>query len=305
MEKENNFRHAYCVVRIAQYASRNAQYVLGGFMKDSYIIGIIGAGNMGEALIKGLLRSQLVRSYEIIASGRRRAKLFRLEKTYGIHTTRNNREVMNATDTIILAVKPQNMDELMDEIRPYATKNHLIISIAAGVDVKKLRHGLSPKPKLIRVMPNLPAVVDEGVSAIFCGPRIAERYRRFAHQIFQAVGATVDIRDERLMDVITGLSGTGPAYVFALMEAMTNAGKRLGLTPKLAQSLTLQTIVGAAELASQTNTEPSELRKRVTSKKGTTWAAMKVFKRRKFWNLLVEAIAAATKRSRQLRKLKD
>jgi len=274
-------------------------------MKDNYIIGIVGAGNMGEALIKGLLRSQLVRSYEIIASGRRRSRLFRLEKGYGIHTTRNNKEVMNATDTVILAVKPQNMDDLMEQIRPFATKNHLIISIAAGVDVKKLRCGLGPKPKLIRVMPNLPAVVDQGVSAIFCGPRIAERYRRFAHQIFQAVGTTVDVREERLMDVITGLSGTGPAYVFALMEAMTNAGRRLGLTPKLAEALTRQTALGAAELASQAGADPKELRRRVTSKKGTTWAAMKVFKRRKFWELLSEAISAATKRSRQLRKLKD
>jgi len=274
-------------------------------MKDSYIIGIIGAGNMGEALIKGLLRSQLVRSYEIIASARRRARLFRLEKSYGIHTTRSNKEIMNSTDTVILAVKPQNMDELMDEIRPYATKNHLMISIAAGVDVKKLRRGLGPKPKLIRVMPNLPAVVDEGVSAIFCGPRIAERYRRFAHQIFQAVGTTVDVREERQMDVITGLSGTGPAYIFALMEAMTNAGRKLGLTPKLAETLTRQTVLGAAELAGQAGAEPRELRRRVTSKEGTTWAAMKVFKRRKFWDLLTEAIGAATKRSRQLRKLKD
>lgn len=274
-------------------------------MKDSYIIGIIGAGNMGEALIRGLLRSQLVRSYEIIASARRRSKLVRLERAYGIHTTRNNKEIMNCTDTVILAVKPQNMDELMEAIKPYATKDHLMISIAAGIDIKKLRHGLGPKPKLIRVMPNLPAVVDRGVSAIFCGPRMAERYRRFAHQIFQAVGTTADVRDERLMDVVTGLSGTGPAYIFAMMEAMTAAGKKMGLTPKMAKALTEQTVFGAAELASQGGADPRELRRRVTSKKGTTWAAMKVFKRRKFWQLMGDAIGAATKRSRQLRKLRD
>ena len=119
------------------------------------------------------------------------------------------------------------------------------------------------------------------------------------------MGTTVDVREERQMDVITGLSGTGPAYIFALMEAMTNAGRRLGLTPKLAETLTRQTVLGAAELAGQAGAEPRELRRRVTSKKGTTWAAMKVFKRRKFWDLLTEAIGAATKRSRQLRKLKD
>lgn len=274
-------------------------------MKDSYIIGIIGAGNMGEALIRGLLRSQLVRSYEIIASARKRSRLVRLEKAYGIHTTRSNKEIMNCTDTVILAVKPQNMDDLLNEIRPHATKNHLMISIAAGIDIKKLRRGLGPKPKLIRVMPNLPAVVDQGVSAIFCGPRMAERYRRFAHQIFQAVGTTADVREERLMDVITGLSGTGPAYIFAMMEAMEAAGKKLGLTPKLASSLTQQTVVGAAELSAQDGADPRELRRRVTSKKGTTWAAMKVFRRRKFWQLMGDAIGAATKRSRQLRKLRD
>ena len=274
-------------------------------MKDTYIVGIIGAGNMGEALIKGLLRSQLVRSYEIIASGRRRSRLTKLEKAYGIHTTLNNEEIISSTDTVIIAVKPQNIDKLMKDIRPAINRHHLIISIAAGVDIKKLRNGLGSHPKLIRVMPNLPAVVDQGVSAIFCGPRIAERYRRFAHQIFQAVGATVDIREEGLMDVITGLSGTGPAYFFAMMEAMMAAGKKMGLTDKLAESLTMQTALGAAELASQTGAPFRELRRQVTSKKGTTWAAMKVFKRRKFWDLMSESIKAATKRSRQLRTLRE
>jgi pyrroline-5-carboxylate reductase len=274
-------------------------------MRDNYIIGIIGAGNMGEALIKGLLRSQLVRSYEIIASCRRKSRINHLEKSYGVHTTLNNKEILNSTDTVVIAVKPQNMDDLMNEIRPVITKNHLIISIAAGVDVKKLRRGLGPNPKLIRVMPNLPAIVDEGVSAIFCGPRIAERYRRFAHQIFQAVGTTVDVREERLMDVITGLSGTGPAYFFAMMEAMSRAGKKLGLTPKLADELTRQTALGAAQLVTQPGSSPESLRKQVTSKKGTTWAAMKVFKRRKFWDLISESIKAATKRSKQLRTLRD
>ncbi len=260
---------------------------------------------MGEALIRGLLRSQLVRSYEVIASARRRSRLVRLEKSYGIHTTRSNKEIMNSTDTVILAVKPQNMDDVLDEIRPFATKNHLMISIAAGIDIKKLRRGLGTKPKLIRVMPNLPAVVDQGVSAIFCGPRIAERYRRFAHQIFQAVGTTADVKDEHLMDVITGLSGTGPAYIFAMMEAMEAAGRKHGLTPKMAKALTEQTVFGAAELAAQDGADPHELRRRVTSKKGTTWAAMKVLKRGKFWQLVGEAIGAAARRSRQLRKLRD
>ncbi len=272
-------------------------------MRDNYIVGIIGAGNMGEALIKGLLRSNLVRSYEIIASARKPKHVRLLEKTYGVHTTRNNLAVTNSSDTIVLAVKPQDMAHVCDEIRPAISKNHLVISIAAGIDFSRLRKMLGPKPRLIRVMPNLPAVIDEGISAIFCGPRMPERYRRFAHQIFQAVGQTVDVREERLMDVITGLSGTGPAYFFAMMEALHTAGKKLGLTDQMARSLTLQTAVGAAEMASQSSLDPENLRAQVTSKKGTTWAAMKHLKRKNFWKTMEEAVRVATKRARQLRKM--
>ncbi|MFH1874104.1 MAG: pyrroline-5-carboxylate reductase [Pseudomonadota bacterium] len=274
-------------------------------MRDSYIVGIIGAGNMGEALIKGLLRSQLVRSYEIIASARRSSRIHFLEKAYGIHTTLNNKMIMNSSDTVILAVKPQNFEELAGQIKDFVTADHLLISIAAGLDLVMLRKLLGNKPKLIRVMPNLPAIVDQGVSAIYCAPKVAERYRRFAHQIFQAVGTTVDIKDEQLMDVITGVSGTGPAYIFALMEAMTQAGIKAGLTPKMAKTLIRQTVLGSALLASQSEAEPKELRERVTSKKGTTWAAMNVFQKQKFWTVVENAVEAAIKRSNELRKFKN
>lgn len=270
-------------------------------MKDSYVIGIIGAGNMGEALIKGLLRSNLVRSYEIIASARKASRRRLLEKTYGVHSTRDSLEVARSSDSVILAVKPQDMEAACEPLRRALTKNHLVISIAAGIDFARLRKLLGPKPRLIRTMPNLPALIDQGVSAIFCGPRMPERYRRFAHQIFQAVGQTVDVREERLLDVITGLSGTGPAYFFAMMEGMRDAGKKLGLTESMSLALTLQTALGAAGMAAQTGLSPEELRRQVTSKKGTTWAAMKLFKRRKFWKTVEEGVRAATKRAKKLR----
>ncbi|MFH0800455.1 MAG: pyrroline-5-carboxylate reductase [Pseudomonadota bacterium] len=273
-------------------------------MKDNYIVGIIGAGNMGEALVKGLLRSNLVRPYEIIASAHTAKRVRFLEKTYGIHTTRKNLAVTSASDTIILGVKPQDLAGVCEKIKPAMTGDHLVISIAAGVDFARLRQMLGPRPRLIRVMPNLPAVIDEGISAIFCGPRMPERYRRFTHQIFQAVGQTVDVREERLMDVVTGLSGTGPAYFFAMMEALQDAGKKLGLTDQMSRMLTLQTAVGAAEMALQTELSPRELRRRVTSKKGTTWAAMKHLKRKKFWNTMEDAVRVATKRAKQLRKIR-
>jgi len=270
-------------------------------MRNNYIVGIIGAGNMGEALIKGLLRSNLVRSYELLASCRTPKRIRLLEKRYGIHTTLDNLSITSATDTVILAVKPQDMEKVCAKIRPNMTKDHLIISIAAGIDCTRLREMLGRKPRLIRVMPNLPAVIDKGISAIYCGPRMPERYRRFAHQIFQAVGETVDVNSEGLMDVITGLSGTGPAYFFAMMEALEDAGRKLGLNGKLAQILTLQTAVGAAELASLNGRSPAALRAQVTSKRGTTWAAMKYLKRKDFWKTMEEAVRRATKRAQELR----
>jgi pyrroline-5-carboxylate reductase len=270
-------------------------------MKDSYIIGIIGAGNMGEALIRGLLRSQLVRPYEIIASARTKKKLNRLEKTYGIHTTLDNLQVVGSTDTLILAVKPQNMDGLFRQIKPHMEQKHLVISIAAGIDMARMRKGLGKKPRLIRTMPNLPALVDEGVTAIYTNSRLPERYRRFAHQIFQAVGTTVDLRDEKQMDVITAVSGTGPAYFFAMMEGLRDAGMKLGLPRKLAEELMKQTVIGAADIVGQTGKTPEDLRSAVTSEKGTTWAAMNVFKERDFWKLMSEAVKAAAKRSHELR----
>jgi len=274
-------------------------------MKDRYIVGIIGAGNMGEALIKGLLKSNLVRSYEIIASAFSAKRVRSLEKTYGIHTTRDNAAVISASGTIILSVKPQDMEGVCAGIRPNVNKDHLIISIAAGVDFARLKELLGTRPKLIRVMPNLPAVIDQGVSAIYCGPKMPERYRRFAHQIFQAVGQTVDIRDEKLMDVVTGLSGTGPAYFFAMMEALEDAGRKLGLKPAMARSLTLQTAVGASEMALQTGVSPIDLRARVTSKRGTTWAAMEHLKRKDFWKTMEDTVRIATKRARELRNIKE
>jgi pyrroline-5-carboxylate reductase len=270
-------------------------------MQTNYIIGIIGAGNMGEALTRGLLRSNLVRPYEIIASARSHKRTKSLEKTYGIHTTRDNLALTSSCNTVVLAVKPQEMKNVCTQIKDSTTKDHLLISIAAGVDFAMLRSLLGSKPRIIRVMPNLPSVIDAGISAIFCGPRMPERYRRFAHQIFQAVGDTVDVREEKLMDVITALSGTGPAYFFAMMEALRNAGIKLGLTRQMADILTIRTAAGAAGMVSQTGLSPEELRRRVTSKKGTTWAAMKLMKRKNFWGTMEEAVRCAAKRAKALR----
>lgn len=270
-------------------------------MRANYIIGIIGAGNMGEALIRGLLKSQLVRPYEILASRRNTKKLHLLEKTYGIHCTTSNEEVVKMCPTVVLAVKPQTIGQVMAEIKPSINASHLIISIAAGIDISTLKAGLGSKVNLVRAMPNLPSIIDKGVTAIHCRNNVQERYKRFAHQIFQAVGTTVDIRDENLMDVVTALSGSGPAYFFAMMEAMRSGAISMGLTPKIADSLVRATAAGAAELTIQTGSEPQDLRRRVTSEKGTTWAAMSVFEKNNFWKTIEEAMSAAARRAKDLR----
>lgn len=266
-----------------------------------YQIGIIGAGNMGEALIRGLLRSRLVGPKNLIASGRRAKQCRKIHQKYKIATTQDNTRLVRHSRTIILAVKPQNIDALMPQIAPHLNKRHLVISIAAGVPVAKLKKGLKGFKALVRVMPNLPSLIECGIAGIYCTSVVSRSQKRFAHKIFEAVGKTVDIGREKWMDAVTGLSGTGPAYLFAMIEALTKAGEKLGLPKKEVRILTLETMLGAAQLALKTKTTAEELRKRVTSKKGTTWAAMKVFKKHRFWDTLVKAVIAATKRSHELR----
>ena len=264
-------------------------------------IGIIGAGNMGEALIRGLLRSKLVRPNNLIASGRRAKQCRRIHQKYKIATTLDNVRLVKNSRTILLAVKPQNIDALMFEIAPHLNKGHLVVSIAAGVPIAKLKRGLKGFKSLVRVMPNLPSLIEHGIAGIYCTSAVSKNQRRFAHRIFEAVGKTVDIGREKWMDAVTGLSGTGPAYLFAMIEALTKAGEKLGLPKKEVRILTLETMLGAALLALKTKTSAEELRKKVTSKKGTTWAAMKIFKKHRFWDTLVKAVVAATRRSHELR----
>lgn len=267
-----------------------------------YKIGVIGSGNMGEALVRGLLRSKLVKPYELIASDRSPKKLAACRRKYRIHTTTSNREIIEGGQTIILSVKPQDMNDLLPFMKPLLSRDQLIISIAAGIDTVKLKKGLGKNVGVVRVMPNLPALIDAGIAGIFCTKNVSARQKRFAHQIFEAVGKTVDCTREKWLDAITGLSGTGPAYVFALMEGLIQAGKKVGIPGPVAKKLTLETVVGAALMALQSNLSPEELRSKVTSKKGTTQAAMKVFKKYNFWKILTAAVLAATKRAEELRK---
>lgn len=272
-------------------------------MLRKYTIGIIGAGNMGEAIIRGMLKSGQTVAGRIIASNRNAGKLRNLKAHYGIRTSHFNPTVVEIADIIILAVKPQDIEIACGEIRPYLHQNKVVISIAAGVTVKKLRHLLGRSAKLIRVMPNTPSLIDYGVSAIYAAPSVTEKEVQLAEEIFGAVGLTYRILKEKDMDPITALSGTGPAYIYDIIDALTKAGKNLGLPQNLAKEMITHTIIGAARMVMQTGEDPKVLWKKVASKGGTTVAAFKVLNRSGFQDILKRAVKAAAKRSKELGKL--
>lgn len=272
-------------------------------MLRKYTVGIIGAGNMGEAMIRGMLKSGQTVSARVVASNRNSGKLRHLKSTYRIRTSHFNPTVVETSDIVILAVKPQDMQGACDDIRPYLRRNQVIISIAAGVSIKKLRRLLGRRTKLIRAMPNTPALIDYGVTAIYATPSVKEKDIQLAEEIFGAVGLTYRILKEKEMDPITALSGTGPAYIYDIVKTLTNAGKNLGLPYHLAKELTTHTIIGAANMVMLTGEDPQDLWKKVASKGGTTVAAFKVLKKGKFQKTLQRAVAAASKRSKELGEL--
>ena len=272
-------------------------------MLRKYTVGIIGAGNMGEAIIRGMLRSEQTVASRIIASNRNPDKLRNIKAKYGIRTSNFNPTVVEVSDIVILAVKPQDIVHVCKEIKSYIHPDQVIISIAAGVTVEKLKVLLNHKAKLIRVMPNTPALIDYGVSVIYPAPTVKESELQLAEEIFAAVGLTYRIGKEKEMDPITALSGTGPAYIYDIIDTMSSVGKEMGLPPSFAKELIAHSIIGAAKMVVQTGEEPKELWKKVASKGGTTVAAFKVLNDNKFQKILKNAVKAASRRAQELGKL--
>lgn len=276
---------------------------IGGTMLRKYTVGVIGAGNMGEALIKGMLSSEQTVPSRVIATNLDSARLRKLKSNYGIRTSNFNPTVVESSDIIILAVKPQNMQGVCEEIRDYLKKGQVVISIAAGVTIKKLSDYLGKDVKLIRTMPNTPALIDYGVTAIYSAPSVKEKESQLAEEIFGAVGLTYRISKESDIDSITALSGSGPAYIYDVIGTLTKAGKDLGLPASFAKELTIHTIIGAAKMVQLTGEEPQALIDKVSSKGGTTVAAFKVLNDGGFQKTLAAAVKAAAARAKELGKL--
>ncbi|MBU0671972.1 MAG: pyrroline-5-carboxylate reductase [Candidatus Margulisbacteria bacterium] len=262
-------------------------------------IGFIGGGKMAEAIIKGLLSSKIVEPHDICAFDIAGSRLNQLFKAFRISADlKDNQQVLANSQTVILAVKPQDMDTVLAGLEISADK--LVISIAAGITLAYLEKKFPGLP-VVRVMPNNPALVQAGISAIAAGKNAKREHLEQAKKIFGAVGQVVEV-DEKLMDAITGLSGSGPAFVYLVIEALAKAGEDLGIDKKEAEKLAIGTVMGAAQTMLQTGKSASELREMVASPGGTTIAGLKVLEEKKFFAALVEAVKAAAERSKKLSK---
>jgi pyrroline-5-carboxylate reductase len=263
-------------------------------------IAIIGTGNMGEALISGLIVSGSSKPKSIICTDARESKLDEIKEEYGVRTTRNNVEAVETSNIIIYAVKPQIIAAVLKETAEKLDMTKLVISIAAGVPLAAIESCLNKDLRLIRVMPNIAASVKEAASAIAAGVHATKEDIDLAMVIFNSIGKSIFLRENYLMDAITGLSGSGPAYIFLIVDALADAGVKMGLSREDALFLSAQTVLGAAKMLMETQEHPGQLKDKVTSPGGTAIAGLATLEEGGLRTTLIHAVEAATNRSTEL-----
>lgn len=261
-------------------------------------IAFIGAGNMAASLIGGL-RAKGLDAAQIRASDPGEETRARVSAEHGIEVFAENAEAIQGVDVIVLAVKPQAMKAVCEAIRPSLKPNQLVVSIAAGITCASMNNWLGAQP-IVRCMPNTPALLRQGVSGLFATSEVSAEQRQQAEELLSAVGIALWLNEEQQLDAVTAVSGSGPAYFFLLIEAMTAAGVKLGLPADIAAQLTVQTALGAAHMAVASDVDAAELRRRVTSPAGTTEAAIKSFQAGGFEALVEKALGAAAHRSAEM-----
>lgn len=262
-------------------------------------IGFIGGGQMAEAIIKGLLHSNTCSSEMIAVCEPLEARRNHLAATYNLEVSATAKKIINVSQTILLAVKPQVMPEVLREIKPLL-QSQLIITIAAGLPLNFYAKLLgNDSISIVRVMPNTPALILQGASALCRNEHVTDDEFTFAESLFKAIGITVVV-NEKGMDAVTGLSGSGPAYVFTFIEALIDAGIKTGLSRDVARALTIQTILGTTLLARETTDHPAALRDRVTSPGGTTISGLHILEAAGFNGVIISAVEAACRRSTEL-----
>jgi len=259
-------------------------------------IAILGGGNMGGAFAKGI--SKQLEKCEVIVSDKNSAKLTELKKRTNIKTVMNNIEAVKGADVVILAVKPQDFEPFLAELKGKIPAHAIVVSIATGVKIKTIEKGLSHK-FIARVVPNLPALINESMS-VWIAPNFSPKQKESVKNILKAIGEEIEMKNESDINKVTATSGSGPAYVWYFMENMIKAGVKLGLKEEVARKLTIQTFLGASKMSALNFETEKELRLRVTSKKGTTERAIKTLEKGKFGKLIEKAIKNAYKRAKEL-----
>jgi pyrroline-5-carboxylate reductase len=269
-------------------------------MLSNKTIGFIGAGNMAETLLSGLISSSQSKPEHITCSDVRQPRLAELAKQYGIKTTTDNKKVVKASEIIIYAVKPQIIAEVLKETADILDASKLVISIAAGVPMAAIESLLKKELRLINAMPNVCVAVKEGATAIAAGAHAKAEDINMAMAIFNSVGRCIFLKENHLLDAVTGLSGSGPAYIFVIVDALADAGVKMGLSREDARELSSQTVLGAAKMLLETNTHPGQLKDMVTSPGGTTIAGLHSLEKGGIRTTLINAVEAATVRAKKL-----
>jgi pyrroline-5-carboxylate reductase len=263
-------------------------------------IGFLGAGRMATALAKGLVKAGLMKPESIAASDPIEAARAGFARAVpGATVTERNSPLLSTADVVVLAVKPQKMSEVLAEIGGAIPVSSLVVSIAAGVTLRRLAAGLPQRQRIVRVMPNTPALIGEGASAYSLGEYATADDGQLVENLLGAVGAAFEV-PESMLDAVTGLSGSGPAFVYSMIEALTNGGVAAGLPTTLAGELAARTAAGAAQMVLATGQSPAALREQVTSPGGTTLAGLAVLNERAFGDAVASAVLAATRRSAEL-----
>ena len=265
-------------------------------------IGLIGAGQMATALACGWIRTGLLRAENLLASDPSEEARKRFTQATQAPTAASNLLVLQQTQVIVLAIKPQQAGGVLEEMRGKVKAHQLVLSVVAGLRVEKLQQALGSGTRIVRVMPNTPCLVGSGVSAYCLGPAATESDARLTAQLFGAVGQTYRVQ-EAWMDAVTGLSGSGPAYGFVILEALADAGVRLGLPREVAVGLAAHTLLGAAQMVITTGEHPAVLKDRVASPGGTTMMGLYALERGGLRAALIEAVEAAARRSAELAQL--
>lgn len=274
-------------------------------MTNVKTIAIIGAGNMGASLLGGLIKNNYSPE-KLWITDADQAKLLHLKQQFNVNTTADNLIAVQAADTVILAVKPQHLAQVVKEIAPaLKQKKPLLLSVAAGIRINSIEKWIGAEIPIVRAMPNTPALIGCGATALYANKHVTTAEKDLAESILRAVSVVIWVNDEKLMDTITALSGSGPAYFFLMIEALQNAAIELGLSAEAAKLLTQQTAYGAARMAMESDIDVNELRKRVTSPGGTTEAALKIMEESKLTHIYKNALIAAKKRSEELATMLD